>query len=86
MVGGNSNWGNDLAIGGFIGQPMLGASIGGSIAGAAGSLATQAVLNFVGAVAGGATQFVGDAVQITTGDGGAAAATAGGFATASEGA
>tara|TARA_R100000406_G_scaffold11504_2_gene7418 strand:- start:19400 stop:21097 length:1698 start_codon:yes stop_codon:yes gene_type:complete len=86
-VAGTAIGGTLGAIGGsFIGQPMLGASIGGSIAGAAGSAVGQAVGQGVGAVAGGATQFVGGAIQTTTGDAtGAAAATAGGFATASEG-
>ena len=86
-VAGTAIGGTLGAIGGaFIGQPMLGASIGGSIAGAAGSAVGQAVGQGVGAVAGGATQFVGGAIQTTTGDfSGAAQTTLGGFATASEG-
>jgi hypothetical protein len=86
-VAGTAIGGTLGAIGGaFIGQPMLGASIGGSIAGAAGSAVGQAVGQGVGAVGDGATQFVGGAIQTTTGDAtGAVSATLGGFATASEG-
>ena len=75
------------AIGGaFAGNPMVGAKIGASLGSSALKPIGKAIGQGVGAIADGATQLAGDAVQTTTGDAtGAAAATAGGFATASEG-
>lgn len=86
-VAGTAIGGAAGAVGGaFVGRPLAGGMLGASVGGIVGRRIGKFAGQTAGAIGDGSVQFAGDAIQTTTGDfSGAAAATAGGIATAGEG-